>query len=132
MDLPQNHRAGLGRFNPPKLPSLPTGDIRGKLRRQPKGYSTLGSSWRRTLLRGLWMGCSVGVLLYSIAVLTHVARMGSIGVRCMFGTKVEEVIPADYVWRNSRPQDRRHAADQLVLPRFTSGVIPTTSGRCGA
>ena len=34
----------------------------------------------------------------------HVVRMGSIGVRCMFGTKVEEVIPADYVRRNSRPK----------------------------
>ena len=52
----------------------------------------------------LWMGCSLGVLLYSIAVLTHVARMGSIGVRCMFGTKVEEVIPADYIWHDSRPR----------------------------
>ena len=40
------------------------------------------------------------VLLYSIAVLTHVARMGTIGVRCMFGTKVEEEIPADYVWQD--------------------------------
>ena len=52
----------------------------------------------------LWMGCSLGVLLYSIAVLTHVARMGSIGVRCLFGTKVEEEIPADYAWQGSRPQ----------------------------
>ena len=44
------------------------------------------------------------MLLYSVAVLTHVARMGSIGVRCMFGTKVEEEIPADYAWRDSRPR----------------------------
>ena len=50
------------------------------------------------------MGCSLGVILYSIAVLTHVARMGSIGVRCMFGTKVEEEIPADYAWQASRPR----------------------------
>jgi transcriptional regulator with GAF, ATPase, and Fis domain len=50
------------------------------------------------------MGCSLGVLLYSIAVLTHVARMGSIGVRCLFGTKVEEEIPTDYAWGGSRPQ----------------------------
>ncbi len=55
-------------------------------------------------MRVLWMGCSLGVLLYSIAVLTHVARMGSIGVRCMFGTKVEEEIPADYIWRDTRPR----------------------------
>jgi transcriptional regulator with GAF, ATPase, and Fis domain len=49
------------------------------------------------------MGSSFLVILYSVAVLTHVAWMGTIGVRCMFGTKVEEVIPADYVWRDARP-----------------------------
>ena len=67
-------------------------------------FTILGSSWRRSLLRVLWMGCSFGVMLYSVAVLTHVAWMGTIGVRCMFGTKVEEEIPADYVWQNSRPR----------------------------
>jgi transcriptional regulator with GAF, ATPase, and Fis domain len=36
--------------------------------------------------------------------------MGSIGVRCLFGTKVEEVIPADYAWRVSRP----HIGDSLL------------------
>ncbi|MFI5454806.1 MAG: sigma 54-interacting transcriptional regulator [Isosphaerales bacterium] len=50
------------------------------------------------------MGCSLLVILYSVAVLTHVAWMGTIGVRCMFGTKVEEVIPSDYDWRNDRPR----------------------------
>ena len=93
-----------GELNPPSLPNLSSGDSWGRGRRRPSGFSTLGSSWRRTTLRVLWMGCSLGVLLYSIAVLTHVARMGSIGVRCMFGTKVEEVIPADYIWRDSRPR----------------------------
>ena len=72
--------------------------------RAAPSFTTLGSSWRRTLWRALWMGCSLGVILYSIAVLTHVARMGSIGVRCMFGTKVEEEVPADYGWRGERPQ----------------------------
>ena len=50
------------------------------------------------------MGCSLGVILYSFVVLLHVARMGSIGVRCLFGTKVEEKIPDDYAWQGSRPQ----------------------------
>ena len=30
--------------------------------------------------------------------------MGTIGVRCMFGTRVEEEIPGDYVWKDSRPR----------------------------
>jgi transcriptional regulator with GAF, ATPase, and Fis domain len=61
------------------------------------------------------MGCSVGVLLYSIAVLTHVAWTGSIGARCMFGTKIEEEIPADYNWGPVRP----HVGDSLVtIGRF--------------
>ncbi len=50
------------------------------------------------------MGFSVCVLLYSVAVLAHVAWMGTIGVRCLFGTKVEEKIPEDYQWEPSRPQ----------------------------
>jgi DNA-binding NtrC family response regulator len=32
-------------------------------------------------------------------VLVHVAWMGTIGVRCMFGTDVEEEIPAEFVWK---------------------------------
>ena len=55
-------------------------------------------------MRGLWVGCSLCVVLYSIAVLAHVANMGSIGVRCMFGTKVEEEVPDDYAWQGSRPR----------------------------
>ena len=56
---------------------------------------------RRMLLRTVWMACSFLVLIYSVAVLTHVASMGTIGVRCMFGTRVEEEIPDEYVWSNS-------------------------------
>ena len=56
------------------------------------------------------MGCSLGVILYSLAVLTHVAWMGSIGVRCMFGTKVEEEIPADYALDDEPAADGRCAA----------------------
>jgi transcriptional regulator with GAF, ATPase, and Fis domain len=45
----------------------------------------------------------LGALLYSIAVLAHVAGMGTIGVRCMFGTSIEEDIPSDYKWDVERP-----------------------------
>ena len=61
------------------------------------------SPWRRRLVRAFWLGCSLGALLYSIAVLGHVAGMGTIGVRCMFGTSIEEDIPAEYRWYESRP-----------------------------
>lgn len=56
------------------------------------------------------MACSFLVLVYSVAVLTHVAAMGTIGVRCMFGTRVEEEIPDDYVWSDDRP----HIGDWLL------------------
>jgi transcriptional regulator with GAF, ATPase, and Fis domain len=63
------------------------------------------STWRqRAVLRTLWIGFSVVVLLYSVAVLAHVAWMGTIGVRCLFGTKVEETIPDDYEWDSARPK----------------------------
>ncbi len=63
----------------------------------------MGSRWRRRLVRAFWLGCSLGALVYSIAVLGHVIGMGTIGVRCMFGTSVEEDIPLDYGWREDRP-----------------------------
>jgi transcriptional regulator with GAF, ATPase, and Fis domain len=56
------------------------------------------------------MACSLGVILYSIAVLTHIASMGTIGARCMFGTKLGEEIPPEYVWKDSRP----HVGDTLL------------------
>ena len=71
--------------------------------------------------RVVWTACSLGVILYSIWVLYHVAWMGTIGVRCMFGTKVEEEIPADYAWEDQRPQK----GDELLA----IGDRPI-SGRC--
>src|SRR5205807_9873934 len=50
--------------------------------------------WRRSLVRVFWLGCALGALLYSALVFFHVARMGTIGVRCMFGTTIEEEIPS--------------------------------------
>src|SRR5579883_3481742 len=54
--------------------------------------------------RAWWTACSLVVIGYSLWVLAHVAWMGTIGVRCMFGTKVEEEVPEDYTWRGGRPQ----------------------------
>ena len=95
------------------------------------------------------MGCSLLVLLYSVAVLTYVAWMGTIGVRCMFGTKVEEVIPADYEWRNDRswiavevnpgdydlPNDRPRIGDSLLRSArttFARRAMAITSEHCAA
>jgi transcriptional regulator with GAF, ATPase, and Fis domain len=104
MELPRKQRSGLTRASSTNISGLTIGDGRGKPRPGPTTFTILGSSWRRTVLRVLWMGSSLCVLLYSIAVLTHVARMGSIGVRCLFGTEVEEKIPTDYAWQGGRPQ----------------------------
>ncbi len=79
------------------------------------------------------------MILYSVAVLTHVAWMGTIGVRCMFGTKLEEEIPPDYVWRSERPRIRdtlldigrvpireKSYADYIQALRSLSGQIGET------
>ncbi len=85
------------------------------------------------------MACSLVVLGYSVAVLVHVATMGTIGVRCMFGTRVEEEIPADYVWKNERPRindwllsigpyaiKEKHYSDYIHALRGLSDRIGTT------
>jgi transcriptional regulator with GAF, ATPase, and Fis domain len=105
MDLPQHQRGGVSRSVPAPNGAGPL--ARDYWRRVRLGSATLGpvrTQWRRATLRVLWVGCSLLVLLYSVAVLTHVAGMGTIGVRCMFGTKLEEEIPADYNWRIERPR----------------------------
>ena len=61
-------------------------------------HTTLGGSWTGTGLRTLCLACSGMVLLYSVMVLMQVAWMGTIGVRCLFGTDVKEEISADYQW----------------------------------
>ncbi len=50
------------------------------------------------------MACAVGVVVYSTIVLIHVAWMGTIGVRCLFGTRVEEAISSDYQWHGGHPE----------------------------
>ncbi|QEH32389.1 Transcriptional regulatory protein ZraR [Aquisphaera giovannonii] len=61
--------------------------------------ATLGGSWSNTGLRTLCAVGSVAVLCYSLMVLMHVAWMGTIGLRCLFGTDVKEEIPADFAWK---------------------------------
>ena len=76
-------------------------------RRRPRAGSRRGGElWCE---RSGWRARSL-VLIYSVAVLTHVAAMGTIGVRCMFGTKVEEEIPGRLRLEDSRPRDRGLAA----------------------
>src|SRR5262249_13347076 len=70
----------------------------------PGALGTGRARWRRSLVRAIWLGCSLGALVYSMLVITHVREMGTIGVRCMFGTKVEEEIHPDYAWSEARPR----------------------------
>ena len=54
------------------------------------------------LLRHLWVGCSLCVILYSLRFSPTWPGWARLACRCMFGTKVEEEVPADYEWRNGR------------------------------
>jgi len=48
-------------------------------------------------------------------VLAHVAWMGTIGVRCMFGTTVEERVSPEFVWRDAQGRDvRPEVGDDLL------------------
>ena len=61
MDLPQEPTwRNVPRTSPANSPVWPGRDIWGECRPRPTTFTTLGSSWRRTLLRVLWMGCSLG------------------------------------------------------------------------
>ena len=66
---------------------------------------------------------SLAVLLYSIAVLLLVAWMGDIGLRCVFGNEVKEMIPTDYKWKGGRP---RQGDTLLAIGSLRSPTIPTT------
>ena len=74
---------------------------KGGLRSRRRGWSRRGGEI--SFDRSGWRARSWSLSTRS-AVLTHVAAMGTIGVRCMFGTRVEEEIPDDYVWKSSRPR----------------------------
>jgi transcriptional regulator with GAF, ATPase, and Fis domain len=67
-----------------------------------------------------WMMCSIGVIVYSVAVLNHVMSMGTIGVRCMFGTTVQEDVDAAYYeWSPVHPvidDELVRIADEVIQP----------------
>jgi transcriptional regulator with GAF, ATPase, and Fis domain len=54
-------------------------------------------------------------------VLAHVICMGTIGVRCMFGTEVEEEVTADFVWHLSSERVEQH-------PEYRRGSEVSASG----
>ena len=82
----------------PAHPGFVATPLRVKWRGGEPLHATLGASWSRTWLRTLCLACSGVVLFYSVMVLMQVAWMGTIGVRCLFGTDVEEEVPADFLW----------------------------------
>jgi transcriptional regulator with GAF, ATPase, and Fis domain len=87
-----------GKPNVPARPGFVSNPLPVKWRGGESLHATLGTSWGRTWLRTLCLAGSVAVLFYSVMVLMQVAWMGTIGVRCLFGTDVEEEVPADFLW----------------------------------
>jgi len=63
-----------------------------------------GSGRARRPSRGILMGFGLIVLLYSGAVLSLVAYMGDIGVRCIFSTELKEDVPPTSRWTPERPR----------------------------
>jgi transcriptional regulator with GAF, ATPase, and Fis domain len=104
MEFPRTTISGVSNSPKSPLPGVARGRSWGLTRNGFAKGSDRRSAWRRSALRALWMAFSVVVLFYSLAVLAHVAWMGTIGVRCLFGTKVEEAIPDDYMWDSARPR----------------------------
>lgn len=66
-------------------------------------------------LRTFYVLASAAVLIYSAMVLEHVAWMGTIGVRCMFGTTVEEAVSPEFVWRDAEGRDVRPSVGDELL-----------------
>jgi hypothetical protein len=70
---------------------------------------TLLQAWRSP--RWVLATFSLGVVIYSFAVLANVASMGDIGVRCIFGTTLKETVNPDYFqWEGPPPK----VGDQLL------------------
>ena len=115
-----------GRISLPPRPGSASAPLRVKWR-GGELHSTLGSSWSWTWLRTLCLGCSAGVLFYSVMVLMHVAWMGTIGVRCMFGTEVEEEVPADFVWKAAKAV--RGGSDETSLSSAAQSDRPQVGDR---
>ena len=83
---------------------------------------------RRNSTRLVWMGCSLRPDLFGRGP-DHVAWMGTIGVRCMFGTKVEEEIPARLRLARRPAQDWGLALAIGEVPTSERGVMRITSRR---
>jgi transcriptional regulator with GAF, ATPase, and Fis domain len=81
-----------------------TGPGRAAVFSAPAKAVLRGPSWSRRPYRAFVMAFSVGVVLYSLAVLLMVAYMGDIGIRCIFTNEVREPIPDSYTWGADRPQ----------------------------
>ncbi|AMV36429.1 Transcriptional regulatory protein ZraR [Planctomyces sp. SH-PL62] len=61
------------------------------------------------------MACTIAVLAYSAMVLGQVAWMGTIGVRCMFGTEIEENVSPSFRWVDAAGKDDRPLrGDELI------------------
>ncbi|MDG3007131.1 sigma 54-interacting transcriptional regulator [Paludisphaera mucosa] len=78
-----------------------------------KAPSWLGERWAG--LRLFYLTCSVAVVLYSTMVLFQMVWMGTIGVRCMFGTEVEDNVSTNFRWIDSQGrEDRPRRGDALL------------------
>ena len=77
--------------------------LRGSSMATPPDVTNRGVPRGRKPHRAFLMGFSLVVLLFSLAVLLMVAWMGDIGVRCIFGNEVKEVVSTDYAWATGRP-----------------------------
>src|SRR5262245_7808819 len=96
---PENHDPSMSTWRPSRLGELdPAGRVPAKGRPDH---------------RGLMMVLALGVLLYSAVVVWLVAITGDIGLRCVFGVKLKDDVPADLQW-NPAPREgpeRRPAVD---------------------
>ncbi len=72
---------------------------------------------------------TVGVVLYSLAVLWFVATTGGVGIRCIFGPKIKEVSP-DYVW-SAEPQPVRDDLRGARPPEGQWSRVPPRASKDG-
>src|SRR5271165_866811 len=120
MDKHPLENVGPGKPIVPAHPGFVSTPLRVKWRGGEPLHATLGTSWGRTWLRRLGPACSGVVFFYSVMVLMQVAWMGTIGVRCLFGTDVEEEVPADFQW--SPTSDVRRGASDGSAARTAEAV----------
>ncbi|MGC8642487.1 MAG: sigma 54-interacting transcriptional regulator [Isosphaeraceae bacterium] len=120
-DKPPAENGARGKALPPALRWTGVAPLRSRWGAGEALHATLGASSRRTWQRTLCLACSVIVLFYSVMVLVHVAWMGTIGVRCLFGTEVEEEVTDDFVWRSIQPTEQA-GASRAEVPDASSRI----------